>query len=117
MPRKKVDQVEGMISWFGTAPLAAVDVVFGIVKGIVRDRQPKVVAKPIVRRRRKAMPPAPTLEKLAAEILPPPVPKQVAHPRRRRMRADSQPPVNEATPLVPAVEEVGDDPDAAYEGQ
>lgn len=123
MPRKKANMLDAMLDYVTNAPLAAVDVVMQLCGTIVRNRHgkedPPTVEK-VVRRAKKIKPTVaePAFSQAhGLQETPVAMPPAMSKPRTRRMRADSPPPVREATPIVPLQEEVGGDADEAYTGE
>jgi hypothetical protein len=105
MPRKRSDPAAEILSYFRTQPLAVAQLVLSLATSAVRERTPAIEKKKVVRRRKPTTPAE--MEALANRQLgltPAPKGGPVPTPRKRRMRAGSQPPVSEATPIVPAVE-------------
>jgi len=103
MPRKKtVDPLVSVLDFFELETEQSCKIAQRIVARIVDRRFPPApkVAKPVVRRRRKPSTPAEMVALAERQLAGTSAPK----PRKRRMRAGSQPPVNEATPIVPAVD-------------
>lgn len=123
MPRKKVDRVSDILNYIETELYPAVAVVVGLIKTSFAKRTAAEGAMPgkTATRRRKAKP----VEEIAATPpaepvftpTPSPVAQRARRNRTRRIRADSPPPVNEATPIVPIPATVGEDGgDEAYTG-
>ena len=104
MPRATQSPASSVLHFFRTASLDAVDLVLDLSKDIVRERkaasteiEPSPAEAPAPRRRGPGRP------KVA-------VPATAGNGRRRRFAG---PPPNEATPLLPPQETVGDDEPAA----
>ncbi len=112
MPRKKViDPLVTVLDFFEIEPEASCQIAQRIIaRTLARRFPPTEKAKGVVRRKRQPKPATPPAQRAMEAVtqtapLPPAAPK----PRRRRMRAGSPPPPNEAKPIVPLQEEVGDD--------
>ena len=118
MPRKKppVDPLDVLVDYFEVAPLEACHVMLSVAIRILRRRDPdpkqaRVVKPPTG----NAPPPVGTLDERVVTGEGSPLPKK-QKVQKRRMTVASRRPANEAAPIVPPVETVGED-DAAYEGQ
>ena len=119
MPRRKSDPLDDMLQYFNHEPLVIVKLVRGLIDKIVDRRIAEGMPTPVKVQRRKRQPKPEqahisemrtfgTPEQLDVAIAPP-APATAPKPRRRRMRASSPPPPNEATPIVPLQDEVGDE--------
>lgn len=105
MPRATQSPASQVLHFFRTASLDAVDLVLDLSKDIVRERknastdtEPPTAAEPAAAPRRRAGRPKAT------------APATAGNGRRRRLQG---PVPNEATPLIPPQETVGEDDQAA----
>lgn len=86
MPRKK-DTQETVLTYFETADLSAAQATLGFVQHILK--------------RRASSPTAPPIDVVAAA--PPVKPRRRRGPNKKKAGISPTPPVNEATPLIPAL--------------
>lgn len=119
MPRKKiVDPIDTILTFAESAPTETIGIVVGLLNRELKKRQPAAEPKPVTRRRRiKSAPPEiPPAMRDDPPHDPTERTRTGAPKRRRRMRANSQPPTSEATPIVPLQTKVGEDAPQSYEG-
>lgn len=100
MPRKQATIVERILEYYQSAPVDAVEVVDQIARKILQQRK-QVRGRPAPQAEAAAPAPAATAGATGAG--------EVAPQRKRRQRAGSPRPANEATPIVPLQERVGEE--------
>jgi hypothetical protein len=123
MPRRKVtiDPIDTILTFAEQGPTETIQIMIGLLQRELKKRQPQTEEtqpqRKVVRRRRK--PPVQQAQSAEPEPAENETPAQTAAPKRRgrprRLTANSLPPPNEATPIVPLQDTVGDDD--AYTGQ
>lgn len=118
MPKRRRDPATEVLAYFTDTTYEVAEVVLALVKTTMAKRAP--VVEKVTRRKRTPKVDQPSAAQRAMDAIVPtaPVPVPLVVPatqkaRQRRMTATSTKPANEATPIVPLQDEVGDD---AYTG-
>lgn len=110
MPRKRtVDPLVTVLEFFEQQPQEICEVASRIVLRTVRQRFPPLSPPVKVRRTQKTSVIPVALPPIQESTEQPVPPTQTVSRRKKRLRADSPKPPNEATPIVPLQEQVGED--------